>query len=183
MAASPIEFPAVPVTVPAVLGSLAATFWELIRTPFLNPELIWGIVPLYFGWIVNELTSSKASFGTAIQTGFALLWAVAQWVWQAFRDHPTKLANAADALPAVNWAVNAVVLVFGAMALWAGLRKRYPRGWKFLGHTRFAGYFMIAIFPIQAGSLHWNWERLGAVATFALPVWLLTHLMLVPLRR
>jgi hypothetical protein len=166
-----------------VLGSLATTFGELIRAPFQNPELVWGIVPLYFGWIVNELRSAKASFGTAIQTGFALLWAVAHWIWQAFRDHPGRLADPSDALPAVNWAVNAVVLVFGAMALWAGLRKRYPRGWKFLGHIRLAGYFMIAIFPIQAGVLHWNWNRLAAVAAFALPVWLTTHLILVPLRR
>jgi hypothetical protein len=86
-------------------------------------------------------------------------------------------------MPAVNWAVNLVVVLLGAMALWAGLRRRYPRGWKFLGHTRFAGYFMITIFPIQAGTLNWNWERLGALAAFALPVWLLTHLLLVPLRR
>ncbi len=166
-----------------MFGSLTSTFGELIRTPFLHAELVWGIVPLYFGWIVNELTSSKASFNTAIQTGFALLWAVAQWIWQAFREHPTKLVNASDALPAVNWAVNAVVLVFGAMALWAGLRRRYPRGWKFLGHTRFSGYFMIAIFPIQAGHLTWTWERVGAVAAFAVPIWLLTHFLLVPLRK
>jgi hypothetical protein len=31
--------------------------------------------------------------------------------------------------------------------------------------------------------LHWNWNRLAAVAAFALPVWLTTHLILVPLRR
>lgn len=155
----------------------------MIRAPFQNPELVWGIVPLYFGWMVNELTSSKASFGTAIQTGFALLWAVAHWIWQAFQDRPGRLVEASDALPAVNWAVNAVVLIFGAMALWAGLRKRYPRDWKFLGRSRFAGYFVIAIFPIQAGVMPWNWERLVAVAAFALPVWLTTHLLLLPLRK
>lgn len=166
-----------------MMHSLWGTFLELVHTPFQHEAMVWGIVPLYFGWIVNELTSGKASFNTAIQTGFALLWAVAQWIWQAFRDHPTRLIHAPDALPAVNWAVNAVVLVFGAMALWAGLRKRYPRGWKFLGHTRFSGYFMIAIFPIQAGQLGWTWERVGAVAAFAVPLWLLTHLLLVPLRK
>jgi hypothetical protein len=166
-----------------VLGSLAATFWELIRAPFQDPELIWGIVPLYFSWMLNELTSGKANFTTAIQTGFALLWAASHWIWQAFQAHPARLADASHAMPAVNWAVNLVVVLLGAMALWAGLRRRYPRGWKFLGHTRFAGYFMITIFPIQAGTLNWNWERLGALAAFALPVWLLTHLLLVPLRR
>ena len=55
-----------------------ATFSQLIVTPFEHVELIWGIVPLYFGLLLNELTSSKASFRTAIQTGFSFLWASAQ---------------------------------------------------------------------------------------------------------
>lgn len=166
-----------------MLGSLTSTFGELIRTPFLHAELVWGIVPLYFGWIVNELTSSKANFNTAIQTGFALLWAASHWIWQAFQSHPGRLATASHAMPGVNWAVNAVVVVFGAVALWAGLRRRYPRGWKFLGHTRFSGYFMIAIFPIQAEHLGWTWERAAAIAVFAAPLWLLTHFLLLPLRK
>lgn len=62
---------------------LWATFIELIRVPFHHEELVWGIVPLYFSWVVNELTSSRASFSTAIQTGFALLWAGAHWAWVA----------------------------------------------------------------------------------------------------
>jgi hypothetical protein len=50
-----------------------ATFVELIRIPFAHVELIWGIVPLYFAWALNELTSSKATYRTAIQT-HALHW-------------------------------------------------------------------------------------------------------------
>ena len=37
------------------------TFCELIQTPFLHVALVWGIVPLYFGLLLNELTSAKAS--------------------------------------------------------------------------------------------------------------------------
>ena len=44
-------------------------FTELIRTPFQHLELVWGIVPLYFGLFLSEMTSSKASYRTAIQTG------------------------------------------------------------------------------------------------------------------
>jgi len=54
-----------------------ATFIELIATPFQHMELVWGIVPLYFGLLLNELTSAKANFRTAIQTGFSFLWAAA----------------------------------------------------------------------------------------------------------
>jgi len=33
-----------------------AIFWELVHTPFQHVEMVWGIVPLYFGWLSNELT-------------------------------------------------------------------------------------------------------------------------------
>jgi len=38
-----------------------SVFVELIGTPFQHVDLIWGIVPLYFGLLLNELTSTKAS--------------------------------------------------------------------------------------------------------------------------
>jgi hypothetical protein len=47
------------------------TFARLIETPFEHVTLVWGIVPLYFGLLLNELTSDKANFRTAIQTGFS----------------------------------------------------------------------------------------------------------------
>jgi hypothetical protein len=54
---------------------------------------------------------------------------------------------------------------------------------KFLGHSRFSAYFMIAIFPIQTGHLEWTWERVWAIALFAVPLWLLLHFGLMPLRK
>ena len=160
------------------------SFVSLIRVPFQNEELIWGIVPLYFSWIVNELTSSKASYSTALQTGFALLWSGAHWGWQAFRDDPTKVVRlSSGGLFAVNSAVTLIVIILGAIALWSGLRRRYPRRMSFLGHTRFSGYFMIAIFPIQAGFLRWSWIHVGAIALFAIPIWIAVHLLLVPFRK
>ena len=50
-----------------------ATFAGLVATPFEHAALIWGIVPLYFGLLLNELTSDKATFRTAHQTGFSFL--------------------------------------------------------------------------------------------------------------
>ena len=64
-----------------------ATFCQLITTPFEHAALIWGIVPLYFGLLLNELTSSKANYRTALQTGFSLLWAGAQWLWPYLVPH------------------------------------------------------------------------------------------------
>ena len=161
-----------------------SAFAQLIATPFEHASLIWGIVPLYFGWLLNELTSSKASFRTAIQTGFSFLWAAAQWLSQYFtKRDPQEVHRELHALPAVNLAVTALVLLFGLTALISGVRQRFPKYGKFLGHTRFANYFMIAIYPIQSHWLDWTWLRLEAIALFAVPVWLVLYFGLMPFRK
>jgi hypothetical protein len=159
------------------------TFAELITTPFMHAALIWGIVPLYFGLLLNELTGSKANFRTALQTGFSFLWAGAQWLWPYFvpdASHGRFLEL--NAMLPVNLLVTFLVIALGVVALVSGVRKRFPKYGSFLGHTRFANYFMIAIFPIQAHFLAWTWERLAAIVLFAVPVWLVLHFGLMPLR-
>lgn len=158
-------------------------FAELVRTPFLHLEMIWGIVPLYFGLLLNELTSAKASYRTAIQTGFSFLWAGAQWLYPYLRLHrsgnvPVDLRGIAP----INLAVTVLVLGFGLVALLSGIGKHFPKYGRFLGYTRFANYFMIAIFPIQARALGWTWDRLIAIALFAVPIWLVLQFGLQPLR-
>ncbi len=158
------------------------TFAELIRTPFAHIGLVWGIVPLYFALLLNELTSTKANFRTAIQTGFSFLWAGAQWLYLYYPSHhlgrpPIELKT----LP-INLVVTLLVLALGAVALVSGIRRRYPRFCSILGHTRFANYFMITIYPMQAHYLPWTWASLGAIVLFAVPVWGVLHFGLMPVR-
>jgi hypothetical protein len=158
-------------------------FAELIRNPFQHLELVCGIVPLYFALLLSELTSSKKSFRTAIQTGFSFLWAGAQWLFLYRNAAATTVSKAVgQGLPPINLVVTALVLLLGAVALYSGLRRRYPKYASFLGHTRFSNYFMITIYPIQAHALEWTWIRLAAIAIFAVPVWLALHFGLMPLR-
>jgi hypothetical protein len=160
-----------------------ATFVELIRVPFGHVELIWGIVPLYFAWALNEVTSSKATYRTAVQTGFSFLWAGAHWLYPYFRTPaPDSPRLSWEALHAVNVLVTLLVLALGAVALWSGLRHRFPRCGAFLGHSRFSNYFMIVIYPIQAHYLDWTWDRLTAIVAFAVPLWLALHFGLMPVR-
>jgi hypothetical protein len=42
---------------------------------------------------------------------------------------------------------------------------------------------MITIYPMQAQALPWSWERLLVIALFALPIWLVLHFGLMPLRK
>lgn len=162
----------------------ASIFWNLIQTPFQHIELVWGIVPLYFALLLNELTSAKANYRTALQTGFSFLWAAAQWLYLYFQGHPHP-AIQVEPRPVVpiNLFVTFLVLAFGAVALFSGLRHRFPKYGSFLGHTRFANYFMITIYPIQAHYFVWTWDRLAAIALFAVPVWLLLHFGLMPFRK
>ena len=159
------------------------TFSELICTPFHDVSMIWGIVPLYFALLLNELTSTKANFRTAIQTGFSFIWAGLQWLWPYFSAHkPGRPVIEFDAMLPINLFVTFVVLGLGVIALYSGLRKHYPKYFSFLGYTRFSNYFMITIYPIQTHHLAWTWQRLVAIALFAVPIWLLLHFGLMPLR-
>lgn len=167
-----------------MIASLWHTFVTIVQEPFLHTDLVWGIVPLYFGWLMNELTSSKASFRTALQTGFAFVWAAAQWLFQYAHKRPASAPIiTVDGLLAVNMIVTLIVLAVGLVALFSGLFKRFPKHGKFLGHTRFAAYFMITMFPMQAHYLTWTWERLVAILIFAVPTWLVVHVGLMPVRK
>jgi hypothetical protein len=158
--------------------------WQILRTPFEHTALIWGIVPLYFALLLNELTSAKASFRTAVQTGFSFIWAGLQWLYPYFKPHgPGGPRIELNAMTPVNLCLTFVVLAFGLLALISGVRRRYPKYCSFLGYTRFSNYFMIMIFPMQAQALPWTWERLLVIGIFALPVWLVLHFGLMPLRR
>lgn len=160
------------------------TFFELLGTPFQQIASVWGIVPIYFALLLNEMTSDKADFRTAFQTGFSFLWAAAQWIYPFFRPSgPHGPRVEWNAMLPVNLAVTCLVFVFGAMALYSGIRRRYPKHFSFLGHTRFANYFMITIYPMQAHYLPWTWDRLVAIVIFAVPVWLLLHFGLMPVRK
>lgn len=160
-------------------------FTELIRTPFQHLELVWGIVPLYFGLFLSEMTSSKASYRTAIQTGFSFLWAGAQWLYPYVKFHDITDVQLNSMSP-INLAMTSLVLLFGVVAFVSGVMKRFPRYARFLGYTRFANYFTIAIFPMQspikAYQLPWTWDRLIAIALFAVPIWLVLHYGLMPVR-
>src|SRR6266403_4253055 len=161
-------------------------FVELIRMPFEHVSLIWGIVPLYFALLLNELTSEKANFQTALQTGFSFLWASAQWIYPYFKPRAPMTEHVAwDAMMPINLCVTLLVLVLGVVGLVSGIRKKYPKYGAFLGRTRFSNYFMITIYPMQSHwpGFNWTWDRLIAIALFAVPVWLLLHFGLKPLRK
>ena len=79
--------------------------------------------------------------------------------------------------------VTLLVLALGVFALVSGFRHRFPPYGRFLGQTRFANYFTITIYPMQAHCLPWTWSALAAIAIFALPVWFALFVGLMPFRK
>lgn len=159
-------------------------FAQLIATPFEHVALVWGIVPLYFALLLNELTSDSSNFRTAIQTGFGFLWAGAQWLWPYFKPHGLGLPQIElNAMLPVNLLVTFLVIALGLIALVSGFRKKFPKHFRFIGHSRFANYFTITIFPMQSHYLPWTWDRFLVIVIFAVPIWLLLHFGLMPVRK
>src|SRR6516162_171837 len=117
-----------------MIHSYWVAFAELVSTPFEHIALIWGIVPLYFALLLNELTSTKANFRTALQTGFSFIWAAVQWFYFFVRGSPPADAPAAVmATRPINLFVTVAVFALGLLALYSGLRRRYPKYSSFLG--------------------------------------------------
>jgi hypothetical protein len=159
-------------------------FAELISTPFEHVTLVWGIVPLYFALLLNELTSDSANFRTALQTGFSFLWAGAQWLWPYFKTRSSGLPHIElNGMLPVNLLVTFLVIALGFVALYSGFAKKFPKHFRFIGHSRFANYFTITIFPLQSHYLPWTWDRFLAIVLFAVPIWLLLHFGLMPVRK
>ena len=171
-----LSFGGVPGQIRRVHGDYPAIFWELIRKPFEHTELIWGIIPLYFSWACSELTGARANFNTAIQTGFNLVWAGAHWTLQYMHNPASGGRLDLSALFAVNVLVTLVTMLIGLLALYSGVRKRFPKYASFVGHSRFSSYLTIAVFPIQSNYLKWSWDRLIAIVIFAIPVWVVLSL-------
>jgi hypothetical protein len=109
----------------------------------------------------------------------------AQWLWPYFKIRkPGEPELELGAMLPVNLLVTFLVITLGVVALVSGFRKKFPRHWRFIGHTRFANYFMITIFPIQAHiGMNWTWDRLTAIVLFTVPIWLVLHFGLMPVRR
>lgn len=148
-------------------------FVKLIVCPFHNLGTVWGILPIYTSLVLGEMYKSKVSFGHAVANGFVMLWAGLNW--------GRHLANAGVmsylfSSKAIAWVVTAAFIGLGIFTIVLGFRKKDKALAEVLGHTRFSCYFIILLYPMQAGLMKWEWSSLAAVLIFALPVWFLIYL-------
>ena len=151
---------------------------ELLVAPFRDFGAVWlGIVPLYVCLLLGELYRSKVSFGHAVGNGFVMLWAGINWAMHLCNlGFFSYLGNTKDRT-AIAWVVAACAVGIGIFTIVLGLRKKDRTLCQVLGHTRFSGYFLITLYPMQVGLVTWNWLSLDAILIFALPAWLFIYLV------
>jgi hypothetical protein len=149
-------------------------FVDLLAVPFDNIGAVWAILPIYTSLILGEMYKSKVSFGHAVANGFVMVWAGLNWA--------RHLANASIASylfssKSLAWIVTAACIGLGVFTIVLGLRKKDKALCEILGHTRFSCYFIIMLYPMQAGLVKWSWPSLATVLIFALPCWFLIYLI------
>ena len=150
---------------------------QLIVAPFRDFGHVWlGLVPLYISLLLGELYKSKVSFGHAVGNGFLMLWTGVNWAMHLSNLGFFSYLGSLKDRTAIAWMVAACAVGLGIFTIVLGLRKKDRTLCEVLGHTRFSGYFLITLYPMQVGLVTWNWLSLASVLIFALPAWLFIYL-------
>ena len=152
---------------------------QLIVAPFHKFGAVWpGIVPLYVSLVLGELYKNKVSFRHAVGNGFVMLWAGLNWAMHLSNFGMfAYLGDAAKQRMALAWLVTVCCVGLGIFTIVLGLRKKDKMLCEILGHTRFSGYFIILLYPMQTGLVTWNMQSLEAILICALPAWLFIYLV------
>ena len=151
---------------------------DLIVTPFqhFDGRVCLGLLPLYVSLLLGELYKSKVSFGHAVANGFVMLWAGVNWGMHLSNLGFFAYWGDIKQRTALAWIVAAAAVGLGIFTIVLGLRKKDRTLCQVLGHTRFSGYFLITLYPMQVGLIRWNWPSLASILIFALPAWLFIYL-------
>jgi hypothetical protein len=150
----------------------------LLVAPFRDFGAVWlGIVPLYVSLLLGELYRSKVSFGHAVGNGFIMLWAGVNWGMHLSNLGFCSYLGSIKDRTAIAWIVAACAVGLGIFTIVLGLRKKDRTLCQVLGHTRFSGYFLITLYPMQVGMVTWNWPSLESILIFALPAWFFLYLI------
>ena len=161
------------------LNAYLVSLVQLIVVPFHHFGAVWtGMVPLYVSLVIGELYKSKVSFGHAVGNGFVMLWAGLNWAMHLsnFGMFP-YLGSGAKQGMALAWTVTTCCVGIGIFTVVLGLRKKDKTLCEILGHTRFSGYFIILLYPMQTGLVRWNMQSVAAILVFALPAWFMIYLI------
>jgi hypothetical protein len=149
---------------------------ELVVAPFLSLDRVWlGIIPLYVSMVLGEIYINKVSYGNAVGNGFLMLWAGLNWAVQLANSSAFSYMFSTST-KIIAWTVTGACLSIAIYTIVLGLRKKDKDLAAILGHTRFSSYFLIMLYPMQAGLVRWSWLYLVTIMAFSAPAWFTIYL-------
>ncbi len=176
-------------------------FWELLRSPWSNLDVAWGVIPMYMSLVMCELYEPKPSPKNAVQGGANLLWAGIDWGRVSLMPLLILVLNRWYAVPeAERWrhlpqcleplmhspnpliaTTTFATILLGIASIVHGVgKKKKGKISKYFRYGRFSCYFCILLYPLQTQVIAWSehgWKAVFAIVLFALPVWLLLSLV------
>ncbi len=160
------------------IGRLADTYVRILIAPWQSLEVLWAVIPVYASLVIGIIfqAGKKASWGSTVASGFALIWVTANWSRHAI----VTVVRQPDTIEffkfSIPFLVTLACMALGVVAIVLGFRKKAPRVCQIIGHFTFNTYLLISIYPMQAHLLDWTPQRFAAIALFAPIFWLVIFL-------
>lgn len=137
----------------------------LFKSPFINLNLLWIIVPIWFAWFFAEFFQEKrkTSFGNAISNGVVPIWVAVDWT----RFLVTKLT-----IENFNFEMDIIfklglcvfIFLYGIMVIFMGIDG--DKSTKYFGRIRVISYFLLMFTPIIYGVAELSGEIIISIGLF-----------------
>lgn len=151
----------------------ALTFlWELFKdwlmlfaAPFINPQMLWIIVPVLLSWVFAEFYQEKkgTSLGNAISNGVVVLWVGIDWA----RTTVNFIAQGAGmSILAIisKFTMSAMMFAYGLLIIIEGIKTKAST--RIFGRVRVVTYFVLMLSPIFYDVVQFSWQYLLAIFMF-----------------
>jgi len=134
----------------------------MFKTPFIQPDLLWIIVPIYINWIINDIFTDKVpDFVNFVSGGFTAL-----WIGMTLGRDLTMAATS-DTLTTLSSLQGIVVIfliVFGLVIVIEAARKKEIV--KYIARTREITYLLLWLVPLFFNIIPANIDTLIAALIF-----------------
>ncbi len=139
-----------------IVGVLAFIWYALVdwlsifALPFINPNLLWIVIPIWFGWLFAEFFQEKrgTSLGNAISNGIIPVYVSVDWI----RFLTNSLSE--DGV-GFSWdfffkfLICALVIFYGLYIIYHGIKGKSST--RKLGRIRIISYLLLMFTPIIYG--------------------------------
>jgi hypothetical protein len=127
-----------------IIISILARAIEIFAAPFMNFELLWVVIPVYFQWFLTSTFQEKkeTAFGNAMVNGFVCMWVGLDWSKTLYQE----IVEGSASIEAFRLILSIALIIYGLFIFIQSFRGR--RIVKYIGRVREVYYFIIVLTPI-----------------------------------